>query len=186
MADRIDIFDRALAFTLQHEGGYVNDPNDPGGETKYGISKRSYPHLDIKGLTIEEARHIYFRDFWIKPGVWRLADVAPDLARRLFDLGVNCGPANAARMLQRGINAGFAQVELPRRRSPWRQKLARLLKGGVLRVDGDCGPITAEVVSAIPYRDAILSALVGEAYNHYVKLDPAYRPSWLLRLGSPC
>ena len=50
-----DAFDRLIS----HEGGYVNDPLDPGGETKFGISKRSYPTLDIAALTREDARAIY-------------------------------------------------------------------------------------------------------------------------------
>ena len=49
---------------LSHEGGYVNDPRDPGGETRWGISKRSYPHVDIKRLTRDDAIAIYERDFW--------------------------------------------------------------------------------------------------------------------------
>jgi hypothetical protein len=61
-------FERAVAFVLRHEGGYVNDPRDPGGETKYGISKRAYPRLDIKGLTEADAKEIYRRDYWEKAG----------------------------------------------------------------------------------------------------------------------
>ena len=57
-------FDRIIEFTLQEEGGYVNNPADPGGMTKYGISKRSYPNLDIANLTIDQAKAIYERDFW--------------------------------------------------------------------------------------------------------------------------
>ena len=57
-------FLKAFEKVLRHEGGYVNDPLDLGGETKYGISKRSYPHLDIKNLTLDQAKQIYFRDFW--------------------------------------------------------------------------------------------------------------------------
>lgn len=58
-------FEQAIAFTLSWEGGYVNDPNDPGGETKYGISKKSYGHLDIKNLTVEQAKAIYYEDYWL-------------------------------------------------------------------------------------------------------------------------
>ncbi|KWT77357.1 glycosyl hydrolase 108 family protein [Candidatus Magnetominusculus xianensis] len=54
----------AVRFVLDAEGGYVNDPDDPGGETKYGISKRAYPSLDIKSLTIEDAKRLYRRDYW--------------------------------------------------------------------------------------------------------------------------
>lgn len=59
-------FERAFSCVLQNEGVYVNDPSDSGGETKYGISKRSYPNLDIKNLTLEEAKKIYFCDYWLK------------------------------------------------------------------------------------------------------------------------
>ena len=48
---------------IEREGGYVNDPDDPGGETKFGISKRAYPHLDIKNLTEEHAADIYYNDY---------------------------------------------------------------------------------------------------------------------------
>ncbi len=67
-------FAKALAFALKWEvgnvpnGGYTNDPRDPGGETKYGISKRSYPHLNIANLTIGEARDLYHYDYWLASG----------------------------------------------------------------------------------------------------------------------
>jgi hypothetical protein len=57
-----------VLFILRWEGGYVNDPRDLGGETKYGISKRSYPSLNIKYLTFKDARDIYERDYWIRSG----------------------------------------------------------------------------------------------------------------------
>ncbi|WP_425526518.1 glycosyl hydrolase 108 family protein [Xanthomonas oryzae] len=49
---------------LSHEGGYVNDPRDPGGETQWGISKRAYPELNIRALTRDQAIEIYRRDYW--------------------------------------------------------------------------------------------------------------------------
>ena len=63
-----DNFEQAVAFVLRHEGGYGNDPRDPGGETKFGISKRAYPGLDIKSLTEDQAKAIYRRDYWDKGG----------------------------------------------------------------------------------------------------------------------
>jgi hypothetical protein len=48
-------FDEAVKMVLKHEGGYVNHPSDPGGETNFGISKRAYPEVDIANLTEEEA-----------------------------------------------------------------------------------------------------------------------------------
>ena len=54
-------FDEAFKLLIGHEGGHVNDARDPGGETKFGISKRVYPFEDIRNLTIERARAIYYR-----------------------------------------------------------------------------------------------------------------------------
>ena len=77
-------FKLAIPIVLENEGGYVNDPDDPGGETKYGISKRSYPALDIKNLTVEQATAIYLRDFWQFGGI-----IDQRVANKLFDAYVN-------------------------------------------------------------------------------------------------
>lgn len=91
-----DVFDRLIG----HEGGYVNDPKDPGGETNWGISKRSYPTVDIKNLSRWAARDIYRRDFWDKVQ----ADKLPDgVAFQLFDFAVNSGMETAVRYLQRAV-----------------------------------------------------------------------------------
>jgi hypothetical protein len=57
-------FEEIIEIVLEHEGGYVNDPDDAGGETKYGIAKRWYPDVDIKNLTKEQAKKIYHTDYW--------------------------------------------------------------------------------------------------------------------------
>lgn len=95
----LDLIDRVLS----HEGGYVNNPRDPGGETKFGISKRSYPAVDIKALTRPQAIAIYERDFWQR--------VQGDKLPRPFvfqalDAAVNHGIGNAVRWMQRA--AGVA------------------------------------------------------------------------------
>ncbi|WP_440105447.1 glycoside hydrolase family 108 protein [Acidovorax sp. BL-A-41-H1] len=95
----LDLVDRVLS----HEGGYVNDPNDPGGETKWGISKRSYPHLNIKGLTRQDAIAIYQRDFWQRVQGDKLP--VPFVFQAL-DAAVNHGIGNAVRWMQRA--AGVA------------------------------------------------------------------------------
>jgi len=83
-------FDQALKFSLIWEGGerYTNDPDDPGGETKYGISKKAYPDVDIKSLTLAEASILYQRDYWDKTGCPILQ---PAIAICAFDTSVNCG-----------------------------------------------------------------------------------------------
>jgi len=94
-------FEKAYEFIAQWEGGYVNDPDDLGGETKYGITKRRYPHLNIKTLTKAKATEIYHKDFWLLSK----ADKLPSELRLLhFDCAVNQGPYTAARMLQMAIN----------------------------------------------------------------------------------
>ena len=93
-------FDQVFDKLISHEGGYVNDPHDPGGETKFGISKRSYPHLDIHSLTLADAKTIYRRDFWDRAQCDKLH---PDLAFDLFDGAVNSGIGQAIRWLQRAV-----------------------------------------------------------------------------------
>lgn len=93
-------FDSAFLLVIGHEGGYVNDPRDPGGETKFGISKRAYPKVDIKNLTIADAKHIYFNDYWSRLQL----DKLPDAIRfDMFDAAVNSGLSMAAKFLQRAL-----------------------------------------------------------------------------------
>jgi len=87
-----------IDFILEHEGGYVNDPDDPGGETNFGISKRSYPNLDIKNLTRKQAAEIYERDFYNKV---RGDDLPVWLALLVTDFAVNAGIKPAVVILQR-------------------------------------------------------------------------------------
>lgn len=87
-----DPFTLAVTFVLSHEGGYVNDPVDPGGETNYGISKRQYPNVDIKGLTRQDAVGIYKRDYW---DALNCGDMSFDIACAVFDTAVNMGAGRA-------------------------------------------------------------------------------------------
>lgn len=93
-------FETAYQFTLGIEGGYVNDSRDPGLETKYGISKRSYPDIDIKALTLEQAQAIYKRDYWKAASCERMP---PKIAVAVFDAAVNHGPKTAIKLLQRAL-----------------------------------------------------------------------------------
>lgn len=176
------VFDIAVNITLDHEKGYVFDPEDPGGETKYGISKRSYPNIEISGLDRVLAKRIYYQDFWKKPKLHLLAATAPDLAIKVFDLGVNCGSRTAVRFLQRAVNTVCTGMVPPRRAARWRQKIAKIITNKPLAVDGFIGPVTISVIHACPYDEALMSALKGEAYAHYKNLNPLYIPGWLTRL----
>ena len=110
-------FDEIIEQVLEHEGGYVNDPKDLGGETKYGITKRFYPDVDIKNLTIEQATEIYKKDYWDKNKVESLPQ---NLWHIYFDMCVNMGKRTAVKVLQR----------------------AAVNKGKNIDVDGGLGPMT--------------------------------------------
>jgi len=103
-------FDRALRHVLAWEGLYVRDRDDPGGETKYGISKRAYPELDIKNLTREEAAAIYRRDYWDRI---KGEELPPALAFAMFDCAVNQGTGTAIGILQKSL-----KVELDHKLGP--------------------------------------------------------------------
>lgn len=90
-------FEQAFEFVFQEEGGYVNDPSDSGGETKHGISKRAHPGVDIKSLTKETVKPIYY-DYWKKVK----ADLLPEQLRlQVFDFGFNAGTVTSIKLLQR-------------------------------------------------------------------------------------
>lgn len=86
---------------LRQDGGYTNDPRDPGGETKWGISKRAYPNLDIKNLTLDKAFELYKTDYYdiyktLKTYPVDLDTLPISLAVVIFDTGVNCGVGRCA------------------------------------------------------------------------------------------
>lgn len=95
-----EMFDKIIVFTLQHEGGYSNDTDDPGGETQFGIARRYHENLDIKNLTLEQAKKIYYKEYWVSSG----CDDLPDrTAMVMFECAVNPGRYRAVQFLQRVI-----------------------------------------------------------------------------------
>lgn len=93
-------FEGAFHALIGHEGGYVDDPADPGGRTKYGISQRAYPGENIAGMTLDRAQEIYRRDYWGPAG----CDAVPDVLKfDLFDMAVNQGVKAAIRALQHAV-----------------------------------------------------------------------------------
>ena len=114
-------FDEIIEVVLHHEGGYVNDPKDPGGETNFGIAKRSHPDVDIANLTKEGAKEIYKEVYWDGNKVEELPE---ELRHIYFDMCVNQGKGRAVKILQQAVNA----------------------KGGDLKVDGGLGPMTLKAI----------------------------------------
>lgn len=94
-------FEKAVDIIIGLEGGYSCDFLDPGGETKFGISKRAYPEIDIKELSARHAKSLYKRDYWIK---LKCLGMPPFVRLPLFDCGVNQGVNFAARALQECLN----------------------------------------------------------------------------------
>jgi len=164
MDDR-ERFDSLIGMILLHEGGLADDPDDPGGITKYGISLRSYPHLGangIRNLTIEQAKGIYYRDWWRS---LRCPSIQDDLiAQKLLDISVHVGPSTGVKILQRSLrDVGQSVV-----------------------VDGKIGPQTLTAVSRSD-PEALLAAMRRRQADHYemlFKRNPKlekYRRGWMAR-----
>lgn len=165
-------FDPALSVVLAHEGGWVDHPADPGGETNFGISMRFLREKGIKpqdiglkdyapgclrGLTREAAADLYWRFFW---DAIELGEVTDQLAAtKLFDAAVNMGPAQAIKLAQRAVGA-----------TP----------------DGVLGPLTRHAIGAMPGR-VFVSAMAAEMLRFYEALaasKPAlavFLPGWRAR-----
>lgn len=156
-----DRFLAAVEKTIGHEGAYVDDPYDPGGETRFGISKRSYPHIDIQSLTREQAEAIYREDFWEKYGYGRIENQA--LAEKVFDLSVNLGPWQAHVLLQ----------------------IATGLTGSPVCIDGIIGPETLGAVNGHPNPGFLLATIKIEAVKTYISRDnERYEQGWVKRAVS--
>lgn len=102
-------FEIAFQRLIGHEGGYSNDRNDPGNwtggkvglgflkGTKFGLAANTYPKLDIKNITVVEAKEIYKRDWWDKLGADQLH---PAIVYQLWDFAINAGKSRAVKELQ--------------------------------------------------------------------------------------
>lgn len=146
-------FDRAFEIVIGAEGGYSNDPKDRGGETKYGISKRAYPYLDIPSLTLDDAKRIYRRDYW----EFVVGDALPwPLNCFVFDAAVNQGVSPAIRLLQTALG---------------------------VEDDGVIGPQTISAVGKFPLSEicTLYLALRGMRYSSTAAFE-RYGKGWLKRL----
>ena len=102
MTKPLTFFDEIIERVLEHEGGLVDDKDDPGGLTNLGISQRAYPDEDIRGLTIERAKELYKRDYWdrFKTGF------LPTRLRHIYvDMCINMGGNRAIKILQEACNS---------------------------------------------------------------------------------
>jgi lysozyme family protein len=144
-------FDLCFERLIGHEGGFSDDPKDPGNwtggrpnvgtllGTKYGIAANTYPDLDIKNLTLDEAKEIYWRDWWIKAGAEYLTK---DMVYQMWQFAVNAGMGNAKRCLQRAVNVAD---------------------------DGAVGPATIAAIQKMDKKDIPLR-FIGYVLKHYTSL----------------
>ena len=98
-------WEKSLEVILHHEGGYVNHPKDPGGETNMGVTKRVYDDFggtkDMKELTKEDVEPIYKKNYWDRV---KGDDLPEGLDLMIFDFAVNAGTGRAAKFIQRLVN----------------------------------------------------------------------------------
>lgn len=161
MADRFDI---CLAFTLRQEGGYVDDPADPGGATNMGITLATYrewsddPNLadiQVKDLTLRTARAIYRSLYW---NPLRADALPPGVDLSVFDMGVNAGIWRSARLLQLAL--GFTGDE----------------------VDGSIGPETLAAVDRFNAQTLVNNLADRQAAYYRSLVDfPTFGTGWLNR-----
>lgn len=176
-----------VVFTM--EGGYVNNPKDPGGETNHGITKavamshketlaREYGwNGSMKGLTQDMAADIYVDDYIVKPGFLEFASISPAVTHKLVDAGVNTGTSRPSKWLQESLND--------------------LSRGGKdypkIQVDGKVGAGTVNAYKALQQKRGKVAAckvmikmLDGKQLTHYVSLNmPDFTYGWIAnRIGN--
>lgn len=159
-------FDIAFERLIGHEGGFTDDPRDPGNwtggrvnvgvlkGTKYGIAANTYGHLDIERLSLHQAKAIYYTDWWLKAG----ADVFhPALVYQMWVFAVNAGMTVAKQKLQQVVGA------VP---------------------DGRIGPLTIALVNAKDVNDIVYRYLALEI-RHYVSLKKfdVFGRGWMNRVA---
>lgn len=162
----MSLFDAAVARVFEYEGGLVDDTDDPGALTKFGISTRAHPDLDIEGLTKDTAKEVYRREYWESIQLDQLE--SGFVAAEIFEQAVNLGPAQAIIHTQKACN----------------------YLGKNLVVDGMMGVNTLGAVNSVASDNAepllkVLNALQFMKYLAIIKHDPKmkkYARGWLRRV----
>lgn len=147
-------FGQIIKRVLKNEGGYVDDPHDRGGETKYGISKKAHPEVDIKNLTIDGALDIYRRLYWTPSKAEKLM---PELRYQYFDHYIMSGHKNGVQTLQKSINS-------------------RLKKADKIAVDGRIGRMTIKASEKL--EESRLKAYRVLYYANIVSKNPTQEKFW--------
>lgn len=158
------------------EGGYVNDPKDPGGETNHGITLATARAAGYTGtmrdLDQNTATNIYVTNYINQPGYGDIITLSPAVGQKLVDAGVNVGPGRSSRWFQAGLNS--------------------LSRGGTdfpqINVDGKVGPGTASTYSALQKKrgkvlacELTIKLLDAQQAVYYMSLTnlSVYTPGWV-------
>lgn len=171
-----------IASVFALEGGYSNDPKDPGGETNHGITvgvARSHNYQgSMKDLPKSLAQDIYYKDYIVKPGFLPMVEIQPAVAEKLIDAGVNTGTARPSRWFQITLNS--------------------LNRGGKdfpqINVDGKVGPATIQsykslekVRGKVPACELTIKMLDAQQASYYMSLTnmSGYTVGWIAnRIGN--
>jgi len=165
-----------LAAVFAFEGGYVNDPRDPGGETNHGITvavARDHGYTGpMKDLPKEKATEIYLDDYITKPGYGELIALSPAVGHKVVDAGVNTGTRQSSLWFQRSMNA--------------------LSRGGQdfpqINVDGKLGTGSIKAYEAlrrvrgnVRACELTIKLMDAQQASHYMSLTktPQYIPGWI-------
>lgn len=173
-------FNVAIKVILMHEGGWVDDPRDRGGETNFGIStliiereKITNEFLGLpadfkrtpgwmKSMKVEAAVKVYMQLFWDKYQYDLIGD--QNMATKIFDCGVNCGPSRAHTMAQKALND----------------------MGVVIEVDGSLGPKTFKALNSV-MPNSFMARMRGQMEMYYNSiiisrpLNAAFKNNWMKR-----
>lgn len=177
-------FAAAIKVILAHEGGYANDPLDFGGITNFGLTLRflnakadpmkylgrpgPWTGQDVKNMSIETAKKIYYDCIWLPNGYDAIVDAL--VATKVFDMAVNMGEVQAEKLVQRACNNSGTTP--------------------ALFIDGNLGPKSFAAINAIE-KTKMLRAIQYQAvsfYNAIVQANPTQQKflrGWLMRANWP-
>ena len=156
------LFERCIDIVLKSEGGYQCDPADKGnytssGElkgTNFGISARVFPDVDIKHLTREQAKALYYKHYWMPMNLEGIRNA--NLILNMFDHGINAGKRGAIRMVQRIVE---------------------------VKADGVCGPVTTMAINTYVPRIMVIEGygMLQSVYDHYKYARYKYYADLIMR-----
>lgn len=145
-------FDRFIKIIFINEGG-SKIVNDSGGATKWGISKKAHPDIDIERLTQKEAKEIYYRDYYLKINADKIKEGM--LALQFFDMAVNAGVKQASKLLQRLVG---------------------------VKADGIIGPISLKAINSKKKLAFSYMEERFKYYSKLSNQYPQYQRGWILRI----